>query len=164
MRARPLVPVVAAVVVLAFRFFSAPIEGLPAVAIPQGMSPITIEGKRLFLDRQGNVFTALDARSGFQGEQVVWCPYEELFWGGKAGDIFDRRGVHARGPAEQNMISYPARFNAERALEVDLDRPGRAPGERAAVTDEILTFYERYLNQTNIPGSRPLIFCPNPVR
>lgn len=155
---------VALAVVFGLRIGSAPSSTLVGVAIQQGISTADIGGKHLFIDRQGEQFTVFDAASGYKGARVRWCPYEELFWAPTSADIFDRNGQHARGPSPNNMIRYAGTLSRIDGLfRVDLSARRIGPARGGQVTDDILGFFDRYLNQNNIPGSKRLIFCPNPV-
>lgn len=154
----------AVIAVAGLRLGSAPPEALVGVAIQQGVTTADLADKHLFIDRQGSLFSVFDSSSGYGRARVRWCPYEELYWASKTGDIFDRNGRHARGPSTVNMARFKGELSRTDGLfRVDLKNRKTSPASGGQVSDEILGFFDRYVNQNNIPGSKPLIFCPNSV-
>jgi len=145
------------------RFLPSGPTNLPLVQIPQGVSARTFDGKRVFVVRDGEVLHAYLVRSGRFGEPVRWCPREQLFWSPARSDLFDRAGRRVFGPVRLDMLQVPLTITPRLLVTADVDHPDAHPASKGEIDPAVFEFYQRFLNQSDAPLSRPLVFCPDPL-
>ena len=153
----------ATAVVLVIRVLAPAPDGIPLHLIPQGMTVQDVAGiGHVFVLREGESVTALRSRTP-EAAPVQWCPYEKLFWSPRTLAIYNRYGTIVRKPSSGGgaIATLRARIDSGLVLHIERGAPPRAPS--APVGAQLLAFYDRYLNQSNTPGTRELRWCPNPV-
>lgn len=138
---------------------------VPFIAVKQGITPYTFDGKRVFVVRSGSVVTAFAARSGRVRRAVRWCPREQVWWAPK-DDLFAKSGAWAFGSVNHDMIRYPTTITADGLLKVDITKPiipPRSDGKKE-IYAPTFEFFQRYLNYTpDLPTRTRPVFCPNPI-
>lgn len=150
-------------VVALARFLPSGTSHFPLVQIAQGVSVHSFDGKRVFVIRDGEVLRAYLVDSGRMGAPVRWCPREQLFWSPEHADLFDRAGRRVFGPVRFDMLEVPLTVTQDLLVTADVGHPEARAATKGEIDPAVFEFYQRFLNQSEAPLSRPLVFCPDPL-
>jgi hypothetical protein len=107
---------------------------VPLRAIPDGVTPSAIGDAPVWVVRSADAITVfVDDAQHLDGEQVWWCPAEQLFAAPTHAERFDIQGRHVDGPAAGGLDRYDAIVMGD-VLVVDTATRivgGNEPGEPA---------------------------------
>ena len=151
----------AALAVVGLRVGSSPPEGLPLILIPQGVSHHEVDGRRVFLLREGSVVTGFLGRSTARSEEpIVYCPNEDAFVAPTDASLWTMRGEWVAGPARRDLDRVTVQVDSVRlvaridASEVTVAR-GRTQGEISGEAGERYALFRA--------GDAFARFCQNPL-
>ena len=81
---------------------------VPLKSIPKGVSARSVDGRPVFLDRQGDKVTTFVADPHHQpdGREMWYCPIEKVFVAPKYGEVFNADGTVAGGPPPRGLDRF----------------------------------------------------------
>jgi Rieske Fe-S protein len=131
------VPLVFLVLALAPRPADPDTVRIPAALAPEGVSAHFVDDVPIFLVRNGVSLTAyIGYANHLPGEQIWWCPHQEVFVSPFHGEVFDRFGRVLEGPPMRDLDRVAATLAPEGDVLLDLERVSVGSTERAFAFQE----------------------------
>lgn len=74
--------------------------------LEEGATPLLVDGRSLFLVRDGDEVWAIEPVTPHLGQPIWWCDEAKQFFDPVHGSIFDMDGVKLGGPARHGLDRY----------------------------------------------------------
>lgn len=138
------------------------VAALPLDELHGGVTHLVIQGQPVFVAMRGDAVTVFRAHAQhLDGEELWWCPQEEVFVSPAHGDLFDADGRLWDGPAARGLDRFDVEVIDELAM-VDTHRVLEGEPRRDDATAAGLLQGQALEGYRNPPW--PENFCHDPVK
>lgn len=144
-----------------FTVTKGPESGLALDYLPEGVTPLRVQGVPVFLMRHGrDVQAYLDDAQHLANEQLWWCPAEEVFLSPFHSELFDADGRALAGPAFRGLDRVSVKVTADGGVVVDpftvQPGPARRVQDLSMLDGKVWTAYRSWSGLTT---GGPSSFC-----